>query len=126
MAVLTCRTCGRPATHVHFIPWIEEAERVELACPDHDPGDEWFTLDELEAGASGYLRALSRAGTVPESLVAWLTEKAAGTPSVPRDARATGDADESNAPSAAMSGSDGLLTVAEAARRERCSERTIR
>lgn len=109
---LLCRTCGQPATHVHFIPWPEEPERVELACADHDPGDEWFTLDELASGPAGWLRTCQRSATpAPEALTAWLGSL-------------TGQNKPSEAPTA-QPPADGPLSVKEAAEREKCDEKTI-
>lgn len=72
---LLCRRCGEPATHAHFVPWLEEPERVELACARHEPGGdsgEWYTLDELAANQSGFLAAVKRAHTAPPELTSWL------------------------------------------------------
>ncbi len=73
---LLCRTCGRLATHAHFIPWIEEPERVELACEVHEPGGddgEWFTLLELAAEPVGFAKVAARsASPPPTALTAWL------------------------------------------------------
>lgn len=75
---MLCRTCGLPATHVHFIPWVEQPERIELACATHEPGGEWYTLAELAAGPAGWLRTLERSGSSPpHALVAWLSAQAA-------------------------------------------------
>ncbi len=34
-------------TTVHWLPWCVDAERVELACAEHDPGGYWLTLTDL-------------------------------------------------------------------------------
>lgn len=83
-AALLCRTCGAPATHAHFIPWIEEPDRVELACAIHEPGGddgEWYTLLELEQGAAGFLRILDRSvAPAPEELRRWLEAQSVEPP----------------------------------------------
>jgi hypothetical protein len=116
---LTCRTCGAPAVHVHFIPWIEQPDRVELACADHTPkGDDgdWFTLDELTAEPVAYMRSVGRsASPAPKALTAWLTGLASkGKP------QAVPEVEVAQPPAT------GPLTVKEAAARERVNERTIR
>jgi hypothetical protein len=40
-----CDRCGQPATTAHFVPWVNDAERVEFACPDCDPDGYWFEVD---------------------------------------------------------------------------------
>ncbi len=86
-ASLLCRTCGAPATHAHFIPWIEEPDRVELACEVHEPGGddgEWYTLSELAQSASGWLRALDRSATpAPDELRRWLEAQLEDAPPHP-------------------------------------------
>ena len=83
-ASLLCRTCGAPATHAHFIPWIEQPDRVELACAVHEPGGddgEWYTLLELEQGAAGFLRILDRSATpAPAELRRWLEAQLGESP----------------------------------------------
>ena len=73
---LLCRTCGRLATHAHFIPWIEEPERVELACEVHEHGGddgEWYTLLELAAAPVGFAKIAARSTSPPpRALMAWL------------------------------------------------------
>lgn len=110
MVALLCRACGEPATHAHFIPWIEEPERVELACAIHEPGGydgEWYTLHELAADAEGFLRICARSATLaPAPLVTWLRDRAGHVPPAPPN-------------------TDAPLTVKEAAKAERVSEKTI-
>jgi hypothetical protein len=109
---LLCGTCGKPASHVHFIPWIEQPARVELACEQHEPGGdegEWYTLDEV-AGEPGFRLAVERATAAPDALRAWLAANDA--PAEP--------------PSSPLSSEPGApLTVEQAALRERVSTKTI-
>ncbi len=106
-ANLLCRNCGKPATHAHFIPWREEPDRVELACDSHDPGDEWYTLDELTTAPAIWLQAAQRSvSPAPQALIAWLESLTAE----PKPAGPAGD---------------GPLTVAQAAERENVDPRTI-
>lgn len=106
---LLCRTCGKPATHVHFIPWIEEPARVELACEKHEPGgddSEWYRLDEV-AAEPGFLAAVKRAPASPPALVSWLE----------------GHKPEAAAPAPVDAAEP--LTVAQAAEHRKCSDKTI-
>jgi len=85
---LTCRWCGQLATHVHFVPWIEEPDRIELVCDrcDRDNDDaEWFTLHELAAAPAAWLRTLDRPyAPAPPGLKRWLTDRVpARTPATP-------------------------------------------
>lgn len=37
--------CRRPATHAHWLPWVNGAERVVLACAKCDPSGYYLELD---------------------------------------------------------------------------------
>jgi excisionase family DNA binding protein len=107
---LLCPTCGERASHVHFLPWIEQPERIELACARHEPADEneWFTLAEIEAEPTSFLGALERCTSLsPDALKQWLTSLTTKRPEI--TAAAPGEP----------------LTVAQAAEREKVSQRTV-
>lgn len=36
--------CSQPPTTLHWLPYVIECKRVELACADHDPGGYWMNL----------------------------------------------------------------------------------
>ena len=46
---IRCR-CGEQADTVHFLPYVTRTERIEFACPDHDPGGYWLPLAKLNEG----------------------------------------------------------------------------
>jgi hypothetical protein len=45
---LLCRTCGRLATHAHFIPWIEDLETWRAASGNHSPDGLVFPREDGE------------------------------------------------------------------------------
>jgi excisionase family DNA binding protein len=117
---LLCQTCGKLATHAHFIPWIEEPERVELACEVHEPGGddgEWYTLLELAAEPVGFAKIAARSVTPPPTaLMAWLDEQQPQKGPPIEDAHAPAATDDDSAWS----------TVAQVAERHRLSAKTVR
>src|SRR5215211_7563944 len=52
---LPCTVCGRRADTLHVLPWVvprplRGEQRVEFACPHHDPGGYWFPVREYFDG----------------------------------------------------------------------------
>jgi hypothetical protein len=43
---IRCDLCRKPATTVHWVPWVSglKPEKVLFACVDHDPGGYWVDL----------------------------------------------------------------------------------
>lgn len=89
---LTCRWCGQLATHVHFIPWIEEPRQIDLACDRCDrnnPDAEWYTLRELAARPKSWAGLLDRPGApAPPGLKRWLADLLPAPPAPPAAAPA--------------------------------------
>jgi excisionase family DNA binding protein len=100
-----CPQCSRPAAGAIFLPSFADAQYVVAACERHDvmqDGD-FFSFDVMSQSPGSFLAAFDRQIVeVDDVLRGWLVAQSRG---------------ESN-PS-------GLLTVAEAAKREDVSERTI-
>lgn len=41
-----CDQCRRPASSIHALPDLPDVAEVRFACDKHDPGGEWWYLDE--------------------------------------------------------------------------------
>jgi excisionase family DNA binding protein len=102
---VTCPQCSRAATSAIFLPSLAESRYVAAVCDRHDVlGDgERFSFDAMGQSPAAFLAVLDRAELDPDpALRGWLVGQEHG---------------ETEAA--------GPLTVAQAARRESVSDRTV-
>lgn len=78
LPALPCRTCGEPATYLHFVPTPSPQAHIEEACDECDPSYYAIRLTDLETRPDFWLQHLRRSKRlgVAEMLMAWIVAHA--------------------------------------------------
>lgn len=78
---IICATCGKPADTLHLLRYDPAPKkwahgyRVEAACPEHDPGGYWFSIDRLAKDPVGWLCHLNNKDDDRVRALLWALER---------------------------------------------------